>query len=152
MKNLFLALICISLIAACKVNDPFVDRVVSPVLVVFRGATGAASNGLTTDPTISSPAAADAKFSVMLYELDKKGILDNAVGIDSLPVSGSAIKLKIRNGKELRTITTNATGIAEVTMPWSEIGVAAGGSASLAISGAHKGINYTKYFRLTASR
>ena len=44
------------------------------------------------------------------YELDKSGILDADVGIDSIPVAGLELKVFSQNADLLQTIVTDAAG------------------------------------------
>jgi hypothetical protein len=152
-------IIILSIIASvfsCKQTDPFVDRVTAPVLVVFQNANGSLTNGLTTEPTISTPAAEDAKIIVKLYELDKTNILDFTKGIDSVAVKSLPITIKLRNGNKVSDITTDATGKSVLTTTWASLGVAtpvAGStSVSLSLSSTYKSVPFTKFFRLTASK
>ena len=82
---------------SCEEEDPFVDRTEAPLLLVFDEVTGyLASGGLTSVPSVSKTVTAatytqPVTLSVNLYELDKSGILDHTVGIDSIPVAGVAM-------------------------------------------------------------
>src|SRR5688500_12882291 len=86
IKCLFLFLACsAALFSACEEEDPFVDREASPVLIVFGKVPGYLANGgLTLTPTrIDTVNAGNYQtlrtWTVSFYELDKSGILDNAV-------------------------------------------------------------------------
>jgi len=50
------------------------------------------------------------------YELDKSGILDNNIGIDSIPVAGLELKVETQRRDALQTIVTGADGTATFTM------------------------------------
>lgn len=156
-KIIYFSIIALGFVAtSCKVDDPFVDRVVSPVLVIFEDAvTGTKTNGLTTEPSVSSSASADAIITARLFELNKDGILDNKVGIDSLPVKSLAVTFKLRNGTKISDVTTDADGRSTLKISWQSLGIAtpvAGSSVSLSCSATYKDVSFTKYFRLTATK
>jgi hypothetical protein len=155
MKNLIkiISLIVIStMFIACEVEDPFVDRIKSPVLVSLVGSNGIPTTGLALDPTISSPYGETATFSIGVFELDKTNILDHTKGIDSIPVTSLSLSVKYREGNEITNVTTNGSGIAMVQLPWSAFGVSAkGGSVLLSASGSYKNVPFTKFFRLASN-
>ena len=64
----------IIIVSACEKKDPFVDRVVSPLLFLVIDENGVASSGLTTEPTVSNKISKDVTFSIKLVELDKTNI------------------------------------------------------------------------------
>ena len=154
MKKLsFIFLILFSLVGlfSCEKYDPFVDRTVSPVLVVFEPSIGGSTSGLTTDPTISASFTGNAKFGIRILELDKTNILDYTKGIDSIPVPGVELVLKFRNGAEISKISTDNAGLASVDIPWSSLGIIAkGGSSSLSVSSSFKEQSFTKLFKVSA--
>lgn len=139
-----------SLFAGCeKKEDPFVDRVVAPVLVVVQGAPD--GGGQTAEPVVSQPITAPVTMSIKVYELDKSGILDYTVGIDSIPVTSLAIELTKRDGTALGTLTTDAAGMATLTKTWAELGIAApavGSSVSLTWKGEYKGQAFSRLSRV----
>lgn len=153
MKNIIkiAALLTISvLFGACEAPDPFVDRVVSPVLVVFESSLGS-TTGFTTDPSINATYGAKTDVKVKIYELDKTGILDNTVGIDSIPLSNVPLVIKFRGGSEIGTVTTDAAGTALLDFEWSALGVtAAGQSVSLSATGSYDGQQFTKLFKVAS--
>ncbi len=144
----FLSIIGVS----CKEEDPFVDRVVSPVLVIFEDINGKTS-GLTTEPAIVSSASSDATISARLFELNKDGILDNKVGIDSLPVKSLMVTYKFRSGTKISEVATDDKGRSVLKVSWKNLGIAtpvAGSSVLLSCSATYKDVSFTKNFRLTA--
>jgi hypothetical protein len=154
MKNLIILGIILSAFA-CKKADPFVDRTTAPVLVIFENPNGTNTNGLTTEPSVSTSASADAKIVVKLLELDKAGILDYKVGIDSLPVASLPVAFKFRNGTKITEVNTDASGKSVLTTTWKSLGIenpVVGSSVLLACSATYKNIPFTKYFRLTATK
>jgi len=150
--NLIAGLISFSIgMSACqKVDDPFIDRVVAPVLILFENATGN-GGGLTSEPVVSQKVTGSVTMSVRIMELNKDGILDNKVGIDSLPVTGLALKLTLRNGTAIGNLTTDAKGRASLTKTWAELGVAApksGNTVLLTWAGTHKAQAFSRLSRI----
>ena len=155
-KILFFSTIILAFVAAsCKVDDPFVDRVAAPVLVIFEDPSGTKTNGLTTEPSVTSSASADASITVRLLELNKDGLLDYKVGIDSIPAKSVPVTFKLRTGTKILDITTDDKGRSTLKIAWKTLGVAtpvAGSSVLLACSATYKDVPFTKYFRLTATK
>lgn len=93
MKNMYKLIIgcfAVVLFAACeKESDLLIGRTASPVLLV------------TTDGTSSVTA--------FFYELDKSGILDQTIGIDSIPVVGLSVEVFAR-GASMGSFETGADG------------------------------------------
>ena len=137
-KNLFTALFAFSfLLLGCEKEDEMVvDRVVSPVLVTIAGASFTA-----TEPV---------KVTATIYELDKSGILNNAVGIDSIPVTNLAIMVKVNNAT-VAELTTDQAGKVELNKSWAELGLTApqkANTVTLEFAGSHKGQAFTKPARV----
>lgn len=150
--NLFAGSVALSVIlSACQnVEDPFVDRVAAPVLVLVENATGD-GGGMTAEPVVSQKIGGSVTMSVRIFELDKSGILDNKVGIDSIPVTGLALKLTLRNGTTVGDLTTDAQGRASLTKTWTELGTTApkaGSTVLLTWTGAHKGQAFSRLSRV----
>lgn len=154
-KILFFSTIILAFVAtSCKVDDPFVDRIAAPVLVIFEDPAGK-SNGLTTEPSVVSSASTDASITVRLLELNKDGLLDYKVGIDSIPATAVPVTFKLRNGTKISDVTTDGTGRSTLKVSWKSLGIAApavGSSVQLACSATYKDVSFTKYFRLTATK
>ena len=152
MKNsikIFLFVILGLAFTACEVEDPFVARVISPVLLLVEGVDGIPANGLTTEPTVPALIVGDASVKLKVFELDKTGILDYKVGIDSIPVSGIKITYKLRTGAVLKEVQTDTKGTATLTIPWATLGVTApkvGTSVKLTATGVYKDVSFSKYF------
>lgn len=86
----------LTVLSSCEdVSDVAFDRVASPVLLV------------------TTPVGTD-EVQGTFYELDKSGILDQAVGIDSIPVSDLSIEV-FSSDASLGTFTTDAAG--SITVP-----------------------------------
>ena len=148
---LTMSLLAISSLVACsKKDDPFVDRVVAPVLVVIDNATGD-GGGLTSEPVVSQKVTEPVTMAVRIYELNKAGILNNKVGIDSIPVTSLAIRLTKRDGTALGTLQTDGAGKATLTKTWTELGIAApkaGSAVQLTWSGEYKGQAFSRLSRV----
>jgi len=130
--------------ASCKVDDPFVDRVVAPVLVDIVGASF--GSPISAEPTVRYPATGGVVLTARLLELDKTNILDNAKGIDSIPVPNIPIKITLRTGSSLGEVTSNAQGIVSLEKSWAELGVpapAVGTTIKISWSGSYKGVAFT---------
>ena len=139
------------LVSACEKKDPFVDRVISPLLFLVIDDNGVASSGLTTEPTVNSKISKDVTFSIKLVELDKTNILDHTKGIDSVAVKSLVVSLSTRSGTKIGDLTTNDKGIATLTKSWADLGIAApkaGTTLLLSWSGKHKDVAFTKYTRI----
>lgn len=153
LYKLLIVLVAATFQFGYEAEDPFVNREVAPLLVLIAGDDGVASSGLTTEPTVRSIAAAtNATFLVKLYELDKSGILDKNIGIDSVAASGIALEIKLRSGGTITSATTDASGVATFTVPWADFGISSpssGSSVSLNCSGTYAGKSFTKLFRLS---
>lgn len=154
-KILFFSTIFLGFVAtSCKVDDPFVDRIAAPVLVIFEDVAGKTS-GLTTEPSVTSSASADASVTVLLLELNKDGLLDYKVGIDSIPAKSVPVTFKFRNGTKISDVTTDDKGRSTLSVSWKALGIeapTAGSSVLLSCSATYKDVPFTKYFRLTASK
>ena len=101
-------------ITSCEdVSDMAVNKVASPVLLEVRNS---GSNEVTA----------------VFYELDKSGILDHTVGIDSIPVANLAIEVFAASAS-VGTFTTDASGSFIVTYA---------GVKPNEYAGSHKGIAF----------
>jgi hypothetical protein len=133
-KNKLLAgLLAAGLLMSCeKEEELVVDRVVSPVLVTFAGASFAA-----TEPV---------KVTATIYELDKSGLLNHAAGIDSIPLANMAVTVKMGNSA-LAQLTTNQAGQVALEKTWADLGLASpakGNTITLEWAGSHKGQAFAK--------
>lgn len=109
-------------------------NVASPVLVVLEGNEFEASTGVAVAGSF--------------YELDKSGILDRTVGIDSIPVSGLEITVFINQTEEISTLTTDAQGKIMFENPWTSLGVvtpSSGTQIRLEFAGTHNDIAFRQY-------
>lgn len=85
-----------SLLAACSKDELAFDIVESPVLAEFEALSD-------TDPGM-------LKVKATFFDLDKSGILDNTIGIDSIPVSGLEIKVFVFESSLVGELTTGTDG------------------------------------------
>lgn len=60
-------------------------------------------------------------FTGTFYELDKSGILDQNIGIDSIPVAGLELRVESQERTLLQTIVTAADGTTVFEMPATEL-------------------------------
>ncbi len=131
---------------SCKVEDPFLDRVASPLLVDIVGAPFGAP--IAAEPTVSYPLSTDKiAITARLLELDKTNILDHTKGIDSIPVPNVPIKITMRTGAAIGEVTSDANGLVKIEKTWAELGVAApksGSNVKISWSGTYKGIAFTR--------
>ena len=125
-----------SLMSCEKEDEMVVDRVVSPVLVITNGSTFLPSEAVTITATF--------------YELNKSGILNNAVGIDSIPVANLAVKVMLSNSA-IAELTTDAAGKVTLSKSWVDLGLTApiaGNAVNLGWSGNYKNQAFTKISRV----
>ncbi len=154
---------------SCEEEDPFVDRTEAPLLMVFDEVNGyLASGGLTSVPSVSKTVTAatytqPVTLSVNLYELDKSGILDHTVGIDSIPVAGVAMTFSLRDGTRPIEAASGADGKVVITTTWEDLGitdvaaiVAAKPARSITIpllwKGTNKGVSFSRYSQVVFSK
>lgn len=123
--SLFLLTALMALVS-CTSSDLAFDIVESPVLIEFDGPDSSAEM-LTVTATV--------------YELDKSGILDNAVGITSTAVSGLSLTVYTDEDTVLDQVTTNSEGVAVFTKAWSEVGSV----SRLEWTGEHNGVAFRIY-------
>ena len=110
---LLVAMMVITITSCEDVSDMAVNKVASPVLLEVRNS---GSNEVTA----------------VFYELDKSGILDHTVGIDSIPVANLAIEVFAASAS-VGTFTTDASGSFIVTYA---------GVKPNEYAGSHKGIAF----------
>lgn len=154
---------------SCEEEDPFVDRTAAPVLMVFDEVTGyLASGGLTSVPSVIKTVTAatytqPVVLSVSLYELDKSGILDNTIGIDSIPVADVPMIFSKRDGTVPIEALSDAEGKVIITTTWETLGitdvatiVAAKPARSITIpllwKGSYKGQSFSRYSQVVFTK
>jgi hypothetical protein len=134
-------------LVSCKVEDPWVDATVAPVLVDIVGAPFGYPQ--EKDPAVGYlTTASKVKLSARLLELDKSNILNNKIGIDSIPVSGIKVAITMRTGAVLGEATSGADGMVSIEKTWAELGIAApvkGSLARISWTGTYKGVAFTRF-------
>lgn len=138
---------------SCKVDDPFVDRVVSPVLVDIVGASFGAPN--SSQPVVAYPFAGKVVLVARLLELDKTNILDHSKGIDSIPVASLPMKISIRNGTTLGEVTSNAQGVVSLETTWQNLGLRPATKDTAIViswSGNYKGVAFTRLSQVSGKK
>jgi hypothetical protein len=89
---------------ACEEEDPWVDATTSPVLVNIIGAPF--GYPIEKQPTVTYDSSAqELVFSARILELDKSNILNNAVGIDSVPATNVQIAINYDINKSVKVDT-----------------------------------------------
>lgn len=110
---LLVAMIIISLTSCEDESDMAVNKVASPVLLMVE------------DTSVDEVTA-------FVYELDKSGILDHTVGIDSIPVANLSIEV-FASTTSVGVFTTDSNGSFSVTYT---------GAKPNEFAGIHKGIAF----------
>jgi hypothetical protein len=116
--------------ASCEdVSDMAIERTASPVLVEVGGVVELGSSfSITTT----------------IYELDKSGILNKDIGIDSLALPGLAIEVVAISPDNIRTVIDNLTTDANGEVILSKAIIDLDNISSLEWTGQHKGASFTK--------
>ena len=166
IKRLSIGLLAIMALAvtSCKVEDPFLDNNVAPVLVDVVGAAFGAP--LSAKPSVTYPLTSPSlTLAVRLLELDKTNILDHTKGIDSIPVPNVKIALTFRTEVKpnvfvtgtIGEFTSDANGLVTVPTTWDKFSIqkASGGNAAVLISnlawtGTYKGITFSRQSQVQA--
>ena len=126
-KNIFfLSLLSLVLLNSCIENELPFDVIESPVLAIFDDMD--AEEGMI-------------KIQATFYELDKSGILDQNVGIDSTAISGMTVGIYIDESVLVKEYTTDASGIIVFDEPLSALG----GSSRLEWVGTYKDTPFRIY-------
>ncbi|WP_114750745.1 hypothetical protein [Pleomorphovibrio marinus] len=133
-EHLVLSLLVLVSTACVVTDDLATPNVASPVLVLLQG----------TEFEASSDVSVVGRF----YELDKSGILDQNVGIDSIPVSGLNVRVFINSTQEVGSLTTDGSGSVLFQQTWNGLGVEAPSSGSqirLEFAGVHNNTAFRMY-------
>ncbi len=102
---LFLVLFLSVFLSACTSDDLSFDVIESPVLAVFNEETD-------TDML---------RMTATFYELDKSGILDQNIGIDSTLISGLSLEIFINESTLVGAATTDGSGQATLETAISDL-------------------------------
>jgi len=147
MTTPFFRAACTLLVAGCmlgqltgctKKDEMIVDRAVSPVLIMV-------SSGSFT-PT------EEVVLSATILELDKSGLLNHQVGIDSIPVANLPMSVSVAGGAKIADVATNPQGVLTITKSWPELGLATptkGNTVNLEWKGEYKGQAFLKQSRVS---
>lgn len=122
----FFLLACLS-VTACTSDELAFDIIESPVLAVFEDSPNTTADILAVKATF--------------YDLDKSGILDQTIGIDSLPIQDLAIDVFVDGSALISTYTTDAEGIVEFEAAYQELGT----SRRLEWVGSYEGVPFRIY-------
>ncbi len=96
------------LVTSCTNENLAFDIIESPVLATFEETIDSEESILTMSATF--------------YELDKSGILDKTIGIDSTFISGMTVEVFINESTLVSELTTDSEGKAILTKSLSELG------------------------------
>jgi len=119
-----------SLFIGCEEDELAFDVVASPVLAVFED----------IDPGSANEVAVMATF----YELDKSGILDKNIGIDSTRIANLPVEIFTNELRSLGSFTTNAEGEIMFEIPFSDVA----GASRLEWVGTYNDIDFRIYKNL----
>ncbi|MCG8318121.1 MAG: hypothetical protein MI921_01350 [Cytophagales bacterium] len=102
-------LLLLTYLPACEeTEDTEFDILASPVLATFEGQNFKATESVAVTATF--------------YELDKSGILDHNIGIDSMAISGLDIRVFINGSTKIGDFVTDAEGQIQFEKSWDDIG------------------------------
>jgi len=109
MKNKLIILSFLFAISfsSCLKDELAFDVIESPVLALFENVNGTAESELTMVATF--------------YELDKSGILDQNIGIDSIAIAGMTVEVYINESTLLGSATTDSSGKATFVKSFSDL-------------------------------
>ncbi|QNL49354.1 hypothetical protein H8S90_21900 [Olivibacter sp. SDN3] len=124
MKSTYLLILTLCLVlGACEKDEMLLEREVSPVLILFNN-----------EPAPEGEISVRASF----YELDKTNILDQELGIDSIPLTGLPIRVYINTSTPLGEFTTDTQGQILFNADRSTLE----GANRLEWTGEHKGVAF----------
>jgi hypothetical protein len=95
-RNFFLLAMVACLLASCAKDDLAFDIIESPVLAEFESLNDAGPDML--------------KIKATFLDLDKSGILDHNIGIDSIPVAGLSVKVFVYESDLVEELMTDSEG------------------------------------------
>ena len=187
MKNIKTLSFCLTaafavVLASCKVEDPFLNRDVAPVLVDIVGAAFGAP--IASTPTVSYDSSKqELTLTSRLLELDKTNILDHTKGIDSIPVANLNVTVAFTLSKvikkdtvkfkgntyfftaenfsksgELGKISSDANGVVSVKTTYKALGLEGNriqrkdDIIKLTWTGTHKGIAFTRTSQMSVTK
>lgn len=95
-RKIFLLALIGCFLASCAKDDLAFDIIESPVLAQFE--------------TLNDAEPGMLKMKATFFDLDKSGILDHTIGIDSLPVAGLEIKVYVYESDLVSELMTDSDG------------------------------------------
>lgn len=129
MKKILMICLCSYLLLSSCVEDELAfDVIESPVLATFDQMSTSSDANLMVEATF--------------YELDKSGILDNTIGIDSIELAGMEITVFINEDTEITTLTTDGQGTAVFDYSKEDLM----GASRLEWVGTHNGTPFRIYY------
>jgi hypothetical protein len=169
-------------LTSCKVEDPFLNSSVAPVLVDIVGAPFGAP--LASTPSVPYDSSKqELTLTSRLLELDKTNILDHTKGIDSIPVANIKITIAYElaktvkkdtlkfNGQiytfaaevfktsgKLGDVTSDANGLVTVKTNYKALGLEGNriqrkdDIIKLTWTGTHKGIAFTRTSQMSVTK
>lgn len=127
LYGIFAALAMALVLSSCTSDDLAFEIIESPVLALFEE---------NMDDTTGSIA-----MTATFYELDKSGILDKNIGIDSTLISGLTLDIFINETTKVGSVTTGSDGIAV----FEKSVEALGGASRLEWVGTHNNVPFRIY-------
>jgi len=115
------------LLSSCTSDDLAFDVIESPVLATFEESVDSQEGILSMTATF--------------YELDKSGILDKNIGIDSTLISGLSIEIFVNEKTSVGQVTTGSDGKAVFEKSFGDLG----GASRLEWVGTHNGTPFRIY-------
>ncbi|MFK7923744.1 MAG: hypothetical protein AB8H47_17425 [Bacteroidia bacterium] len=110
-KNIFLILgLVLVLQTACTSDKLAFDVIESPVLAIFEDGANSSTDILAVSATF--------------YDLDKTGILDLSVRIDSIPIPNLEVSVYLGEANLIATYSTDANGVVEFEADYTDLGTA----------------------------
>ena len=107
LYSLFAIFIVSIFLSSCTSDDLAFEVIESPVLAIFE-------ETIDTDNDLLSMTAT-------FYELDKSGILDKNIGIDSTLITGMAVEIFINESSLVGSLTTDSNGQAVFEKPLGDL-------------------------------
>lgn len=124
--SFFLALM-VALLAGCNEGELAFDVIESPVLAVFE------------DVDTGTPGV--VAVSATFYELDKSGILDKNIGIDSIPLTSLNLSVFVNESTLIEDVSTDGLGKVYFEKSVTELG----GASRLEWVGEYKQVPFRIY-------
>jgi hypothetical protein len=134
INKISLWVMALSLLSCVDADELATPNAAAPVLIIIEGAEFDGTSAVAVVGTF--------------LELDKTGILDHNVGIDSIPLSGLEIKVFINHTEEVGALVTDTAGKIMFQKPWSDLGLDSPGSGNqvrLEFAGIHNDVAFRKY-------